>query len=279
MKMNLVNTDKAWETLHNRLEQENLIPENKNKQIFRHISHFGNIVAAAVVLLCIFVGSGIYLLSDKRHGDLLSMSNDEGETSLVTTFEDGSTAYLSGNTSIYYPEHFRKHERRIKVDGDALFDINREPERPFYIETEHALVKVLGTAFRINTNNNTSFELSVKHGLVEVSSKLWSKPVLVAAGETVSLQNGNLIKRNLTSDQFTKFTSKIRFKNERLDNILRVINRSTGANIVLDSNDLKDLKLNVSFRNNSVDTMMKVICIGLNLEYTMKDNTIHIYKP
>ncbi len=272
----LVNTDKAWENLYNRLEQENLISKASQK----HRLYFWDLVGAAVILFCIFIGTGIYMLSDRSKGALLSMTNEDVTSSLVATFEDGSTAYLSENTSIYYPEHFLGNERRIKVDGDALFDINREPERPFFIETEHVLVKVLGTAFRVNTNNkNTAFELSVKKGLVEVCDKSWGKTVLVAAGESVSLVNGQLLKGHLNTDQFSKFTSKLRFKDESLENMVKVIMQTTDSDIVIDSDELKNLKLNASFRDNSADTMVKIICIGLNLNYKVKDDVFHIYKP
>ncbi len=273
---NLVNTDKAWELLQNRLEQENLIPKAPQKRRL----YFGDFVGAAVILFCIFIGTGIYMLSDRSREELLSTINEDTMTSLVTTFDDGSTAYLSGSTSIYYPKHFKKSERKIKVEGDALFNISKDPKRPFIIETEHVRIKVLGTAFRVNTNNkNSSFELAVRNGVVEVTEKSWGKPLLVAAGESVSLINGRLLKGIFATDQFSRFTSKMSFRDERLENIVNVIKQTTGSNIVLESEDLKDMRLNVSFRDNSTDTMVKIICIGLKLDYTVSDNGFYIHKP
>ncbi|MDR1369823.1 MAG: FecR domain-containing protein [Dysgonamonadaceae bacterium] len=274
----LVDTGKAWENLQNRLTQENLIPENRKKLRL----HSWNLTGAAVIIFCIFTGFGIYVLSDKSGNDLLSVTNEESGTSLVTTLEDGSTIYLTGNTSISYPEHFKTHERTVEIKGDALFEVIKDQERPFIVETEHVRIKVLGTAFRVNTNDknsSSSFELSVIRGLVEVTGKSWGNPVPVAAGESVSLINGRLLKGNPKTDQFSKFNSRIRFKDENLDNILRVIKQTTGTNVILGSDDLKDLKLNVSFRNNSPDAMVKVICIALKLNYTSEDNTFYIYKP
>ncbi|GHU89392.1 anti-sigma factor [Bacteroidia bacterium] len=278
--MNVINKDEAWKILYNRLEQENLIPEELAYRIrFRNPVTGILFPAAAILLLCILIGTGIFMLSDQQKNNLLSKTNNDPGTTLVTTLEDGSTVYLAESTSVYYPNLFPEDERRVKIEGDALFDVSKEPERPFLVETEHVLVKVLGTTFRIHTNKGEfPFELSVKHGLVEVTKKLNGKSILISAGETVSLEGSNLVKKD-TQGEFSQFTSKIKFKDEPLENILKVIKENSGTNIILESENLKNPVLTVTFKNQSVDSMIKVICTALDLSYTEKSDGIHIYKP
>ncbi|MDR3060800.1 MAG: FecR family protein [Dysgonamonadaceae bacterium] len=273
-QMNAINTDEAWKVLYNRLKQEDLIPEEKTAHRIQPWN-----LAAAILLLCLLTGTGIFMLSDKQKNNLLSKTNNDVGTTLVTTLEDGSIVYLAGQTSVYYPPLFSGDERRVKIEGDALFDVRKEPERPFLVETKHILVKVHGTTFRIHTNKgNFPFELSVKHGLVEITKKSDGKSILASTGETVSLEGGNLVKKD-TEGEFTQFTSTMKFKDEPLENILKVLKENSGTNIVLESEDLKNQVLTVTFKNQSVNSMVKTICIALNLSFAEKSDGIFIYKP
>lgn len=278
--MNVINKDEAWKILYNRLEQENLIPEEKSVYRIKFRNPAKVILfPAAAILLCILIGTGIFILSGKPKNNLLSKTNNDPGTTLVTTLEDGSTVYLAESTSIHYPNFFPGDERRVKIEGDALFDVSKEPERPFLVETEHVLVKVLGTTFRIHANKGEfPFELSVKHGLVEVTKKSDGKSILISAGETVSLEGSNLVKKD-TPGEFPQFTFKIKFKDEPLENILKVIKENSGTNMILESENLKNSALTVTFKNQSADSMIQVICAALGLSYTERSDGIHIYKP
>ena len=93
-------TDRAWNTLYQRLDKEGLLP-GKPVSPFRSLAWKGGVAAAAVALLCLLV-SVAYLNNTGRNTDpnLLTRQNSETATTLVTTLEDGSVVYLAGNTSL-----------------------------------------------------------------------------------------------------------------------------------------------------------------------------------
>ncbi len=273
-KTNLINTDKAWENLYERLKDEQLLPE---RQPASHLMNFRKI--AAVVLLCLLSGVAVYLLTNNRQENLLSKTNNDARSTLVTTLQDGSVVYLNSKTSLYYPESFTGKERRVRIEGDALFDISKEPQRPFYIETGPVVVKVLGTTFRIRTSGNeSSFQLSVDQGTVEVTEKNSGNALRVQTGEMVSLESGTL-KRSAAGLSQPDFTGRMRFKDERLDNILKVINHVSGIPISISDKALGDETLTVTFNNDSVDHMIDLICVAMNLKCTKKENIISIDRP
>ena len=61
----------------------------------------------------------------------LIMQENTEQSTLVTTLEDGSIVYMGGETSLQYPEHFSMDKREVSLQGNALFDVTGNRERPF----------------------------------------------------------------------------------------------------------------------------------------------------
>ena len=88
-------TDRAWNTLYQRLDEEGLL-SGRQASTFRSLAWKGGMTAAAVALLCLLV-SVVYLNRTGQDADrnLLTRQNSETATTLVTTLEDGSVVYLA----------------------------------------------------------------------------------------------------------------------------------------------------------------------------------------
>ncbi|WP_455591508.1 FecR family protein [Bacteroides sp.] len=267
-------TDQAWNRLYNRLDNEGLIPETNSRNSLRPALLRWGMATAAVVAICVSF-SVIYFSGKETQPaqPLLTQQNKEKST-LVTTLEDGSVVYLAEATSLQYPEHFATEKREVSLQGDALFDITGNRKRPFLIETEEVRVEVLGTAFNVKTNGNVPFELSVQRGLVKVTLKKDGQDTYVKAGETVTLLERKLqLRHTPDKKQFASYTRNMRFKDERLADILRVINLNEPETQIQAPPQLSKRKLTVAFANDSPETMVELICMALNLKYSKEKNT------
>ena len=273
-----VHTDQAWNELYSRLEQDNLIPARGQKRLMRPV--FAG-MAAAIAVLCLCGALGIWLLNDWGTDErLLSLKNGPEDNTLVTTLEDGSIIYLAQDATLSYPEHFEADKRLVKLDGNALFDVSGNKQRPFLIETKYTTIEVVGTAFNVKNNGKSDFELSVQRGLVKVTRLDNGESSFVKAGETVIL-NKNLFLKSPTSDmdQFARYTERIQFKDETLANIVRVINRMSSQPVQLSSSELENRRLTVSFYDNSPAAMTELICLALGLTSEQKEDTLVISAP
>lgn len=273
-----VHTDQAWHELYSRLEQDNLIPARGQKRLMRPV--FAG-MAAAIAVLCLCGALGIWLLNDWGTDErLLSLKNGPEDNTLVTTLEDGSIIYLAQDATLSYPEHFEADKRLVKLDGNALFDVSGNKQRPFLIETKYTTIEVVGTAFNVKNNGKNDFELSVQRGLVKVTRLDNGESSFVKAGETVIL-NKNLFLKSPTSDmdQFARYTERIQFKDETLANIVRVINRMSSQPVQLSSSELENRRLTVSFYDNSPAAMTELICLALGLTSEQKEDTLVISAP
>jgi len=258
---------KAWDKLHARLDSEKLIPtrtiaakENRIPKLVR---------VAAFLLILLGVSAVVYLNVNRKPNIEMVRVNTGNETNtLIKTLNDGSVIYIAKNSLFSFPEEFESESRNVELKGQAFFDITPNPDKPFIIETNEALIQVLGTAFNVKTENGTGFELFVDRGKVKVSLK--NDPdhfVLVGAGEKISEFNNNLVKSkhyaNATDSWYRK---RMHFKDETLQNIINVLNRNFNTTFVVAEKGIGNRKLTVTFRDETVVTMTELICVTLNLK-------------
>jgi len=265
----LVDVDKAWDKLHRRLKEENLLEPANQKAIT--VSFFTKMRrVAAVALICVCSGAIVLYLSSKKEKEtLVSIFNGEISNTLVSMLEDGSIVFLSVGGVLSCPESFTSDKRQVALHGEAMFDVNSDKNRPFLIETEPALVEVTGTEFNIKSAGKESFELCVLHGSVNVTLKATGKTLQVVNGEMVRLQSGHL-QKSLSSAmmQFERYTQKVQFKDNRLEDIVRVIRKLTDKSVSYSDDTLKDMEITIAFDNNTIEEMIGLLCEVLHLSFS-----------
>ena len=231
-------------------------------------------VAATVLLL--FAVSSTILFSGLWSKNIIIHSSSDPNT-LVHTLVDGSSVYLTPNTTLTYSKKFGSSNRNITLEGEAFFDVSSNPNLPFVIETSDASVRVLGTSFSVKSTKVDDFEVIVESGVVSVSSKVITQQTIVAnAGDRVTMVNNQLAKRTIQQTTPSWKKQRIQFKDETLANIIFVINRNFNANIILENPGLENRRLTVTFHNNSINSMVEVICATLALDALYVNNTIII---
>lgn len=278
IEKNKTNTDQAWNQLYSRLAEDGLLPQSEevSKRTILHSATF-KWVASIAILLVSFAVASIVISQNFKEKQLLSLYNDKDEATLVTTLEDGSIVYLADQTSLQYPTHFEKGRREVFLQGNAFFDVKGNRKRPFVIETDLIQVEVLGTAFNVKGKDNNNFSLSVDRGEVKVTLKKTGQSIYIKAGETGLLRSDQLqtvVTKDV--DQFYRYTRQIQFKDERLVDVVRVINKNTEGLQLEVAPSLEDRLLTVTFANDSVSSMAQLICMALNLQYVQQQDKIRI---
>ncbi len=273
-----INVDEAWNRLHGRLREDDLIPD-KNLQVLRRRRR----ISYAAVLTVFFV-AGILMwqrMWPAQQPESFTLLNAEENTVLVTTLNDGSAVYLTQGSSLTYPENFKKKMREVSLTGEALFEVEGNLQRPFIIETQYATVQVTGTVFNIKTTpGEENFELHVQEGTVKVFRKGTQEDIRVDAGESLRWLEGKWEKETSPDiNLYPLYTYRLRFKDEALSDLLPIINRSAEVPVVLSDPEIGNRKITVTFIDNTSESMTELICLALKLQWTKRQDTIYISKP
>ncbi len=74
-----------------------------------------------------------------------------GMTSLILA--DGSKVWLNANSELKFPISFSDNQREVSLKGEGYFEIERSPDKPFYVRSSGHTIKVLGTKFNVNNKS------------------------------------------------------------------------------------------------------------------------------
>ena len=87
------------------------------------------------------------------------------------TLPDSTVVTMNHNSSLEFPLAFNGDERRVKLNGEGYFDVARDEEKPFIVETGKEIqIKVLGTEFNLQSfSSDDIVQVSLISGSVEIS--------------------------------------------------------------------------------------------------------------
>lgn len=109
------------------------------------------------------------------------------------TLNDGSVVNLASGSRIVYPSIFSGKERRVRLCGEALFEVSHDAAHPFIVETFVCDVKVLGTRFNVEAYESENlFTTALLQGSVCVTDLRTHEQVLMEPNTVVRLENGRL---------------------------------------------------------------------------------------
>jgi ferric-dicitrate binding protein FerR (iron transport regulator) len=267
--------DKAWSTLYNRLEEDQLIgtAERKSELINVFLR-----VAAVIIVLVSLTFTGKYIISGGKYGQLTTISTSIGEKNRIVNLPDGSEIYLNRNSSLEYPEKFRKNSRKVKLSGEAFFDISPDSNRPFIIDAGKAKVQVVGTSFNIITSNQSDeVEVFVKTGKVILMSNDGDRSIALDPGFK-GVINGILPSKSLNDDPnyLSWNTGEMIYDGTILDKVFYDLQRVHNINVEVTDDSILDETLSTVFDNDSPDTIIRLICTAFSLKFEKKDEVYYL---
>ncbi|MBA8821932.1 transmembrane sensor [Ochrobactrum sp. P6BSIII] len=178
---------------------------------------------------------------------------------------DGTKIYLDGNSAM--DTTFLADERHIKlIRGRAWFNVARDENRPFYVETQNATVRVLGTIFTVDIEKSDKTTVSVESGEVSVHSA--DSQIELEAGNVATASPGGLHKlENAEIDRMSSWRRGLIIMNQTpLETVLSEVSRYTTGRIVVSGQNIKNLQLSGVFRTDDTDAIFAALQSVLGLK-------------
>lgn len=141
--------DAGWARLKARMDGEatlHKVPRPRTARVVRMSGlRWAATIAASLLLL---VGAAYWLRTvPPPVADMQTINTNDEPRSL--TLPDGSTVMLNHHSTLVYPATFSAGERRVVLQGEAYFDVEHDPARPFTVEHGRLSTRVTGTEFNI----------------------------------------------------------------------------------------------------------------------------------
>lgn len=151
----------------------------------------GGMAAAAAVL-------AVALVSRRDDTPLPEMFETPPGQRRTVRLADGSSVTLNSGTRLTVA--FSDQQRSVVLEkGEALFDVAKDPTRPFTVAAGERLVTVVGTAFNVR-HLDQSVTVTVARGLVDVGDHDGGGKVRLTPGQQVSAKAGQPLGPVVTVD-------------------------------------------------------------------------------
>ncbi|WP_373511294.1 FecR domain-containing protein [Persicitalea sp.] len=205
---------------------------------------------------------------------------------LKVHLSDGSVVSLSKDSRLTYPETFDAARRVVTLSGEAFFEVQKNPDRPFLVYANETVTKVLGTSFRVAAYDDApDVTVQVRTGRVsvfvrkdfeEASAKAQRTGVVLTPNQqAVFLKDQIQLSKTLvaTPELLTPPSQKpsFNFNNTPLQKVFDTLEQAYGVEIVADADLIAHRSLTVSMEDETLYEKLDVICKTLDLTYQIVD--------
>ena len=200
-----------------------------------------------------------------------------GEYNLVLS--DGTSVIINSDSKLSVPDHFVGKERRVYLEGEALFHVSRDSEHPFIVETEDGDITVLGTVFNVNAYpDETYIQTTLVEGSVAFKGKGMVVSRMISPGEqiTYDVQTNDINVEQVNTDVFTAWTEgKWIIEGMRLDEIMKQLARWYDITVFYQNPEAKELVFTGDLEKyNKCNVILDIISLTTNVEFELKERVI-----
>ena len=269
------NIDLAWNKVESQIAtQENTTEPTRQRSLFRRPLY--SWVAAAVVLITVGVVS--WLISQNAQNQWVTKFSETRQV-IPIVLADGSKVWLNKKSQLSFPKKFNQKERQVMLEGEAFFEITKNPQLPFIIEAAGTTTKVLGTSFNIKAKKSSNeVKVSVATGKVAFfATNLPQKTVLLTKnqqGVYNKTQKQVIKKENYNVNELTWQTGMMVFKQEKLSKVIQLLSDRYGKSVKLANAELNDCVLTTTLDKLPLKEAVEVIALTLNISFQINENEV-----
>lgn len=238
----------------------------------RRVARWGWASAAAAALVAL-----MFSLNMDR-GQVSDLHETDYGEQRTFSLPDGSTVTL--NTRSTLSVQFERSARRVfLLQGQAMFDVVEDRDRPFVVETGDVALSVLGTRFSVYRRVD-SVELVVVEGTVGAESRRApGRQVLVQAGEAALATPEGAIRRRQAVDVEKALAwteQRLIFEETALSEVVAEFNRYNRVPLVVEDGDLAGRPITTVFRAHDASALVGFLELEPDIEVERGADAIRI---
>ena len=277
--------------------------QNKTKK--RLVYFIGGCILVGLAFAFMYSGSALRKTFIGKDNAVINTGNKkeiitEKGTRTKTQLPDGSTVWLNAGSKVTYTGNLSGPTREVYLEGEAYFDIVKQPLHPFIVHTGNINIRVLGTAFNVKSyTTDKTIETTLLRGLIEITKQDDdSKAVFLHPNQKIVIERNNLtgisgsasttlpvsaypISKVDVSDvkeiQETAWMfNRLSFKGDDFETLATKLERWYNVKIVFEDNAVKKLHFNGALENETIEQVFEALQMASPFNYKINNNEIHI---
>ena len=206
-------------------------------------------VAAVAIVLLGFITVTAYWQGSRQiqsnFSDIVVEAPLGSKTKL--TLPDGSTVWLNAGSKMVYSQGFGVSDRRLAFQGEGYFEVEKNDEMPFLVQTHDVNVTVVGTKFNFrNYPEDEEAVVELLEGKVALENQLKEEAVRYLSPNEKMVLHKATGEMDITSTKVKEATlwteNILLFDEDLLPDIVRELERSYHVQIEIENEDLKQTR-------------------------------------
>lgn len=160
------------------------------------------------------------------------------------TLGDGTVVQLNSGSTLIFPAKFSGGKREVYLKGEGFFEVTRNAERPFVVNTHSINIRVLGTKFNVSAYENETTASAV---LVDGSVEVFDNKLFGGANLRIKPNQGcffdkthlDLIVKEVDVNEYISWKDGIlQFKDQPLSDIIEKVEKFYNCTIIVEDEEL-----------------------------------------
>ncbi|MEQ8301919.1 MAG: FecR family protein [Cyclobacteriaceae bacterium] len=254
---------------------EMLHDESESEAGRQALSLRSRVLRIAAIFLLAAISYGLWNIAIREFSSSRTVTVNSNETIRKVLLSDGSIVWLKPKSKLLYAQAFPNDSRQVTLEGEALFEVAKDPARPFVISASRLRATVLGTSFNIKSRAE-DIEVVVLTGQVRLTSAEDSHGILLVANEkgVYRESEGSLSKLTLQDEEKrgVEFGTgyNMRFEGAMLKDVVSKMSSKFDLRIELDQPAVGACRITADLTDQSLEKSLSLISLALELEYQIE---------
>ncbi len=263
----------GWSRL---LEKRNKSHRQKNHSLIYRISTY-----AAIAIIAIAVTSICFYANSDRGTTVTRYVGGDGLEADVIVLPDGTRVSLGARTFFSYDSRYGERKRVVHLEGEAYFEVAKEEDKPFIVETKEQSIEALGTKFNVSAYPEDSLLVTtLLEGSVLLTNHYLSGSTILKPGEqqVYNKNTQSVHLQQVDANQFVSWTTGYYyFPKQSLESILYRLSHVYGVQFTVESETLNHRMFTGTFyRGQSIKEIMEIIRLSIPIHYEIEDHRVTI---
>lgn len=216
---------------------------------------------------------------EQELAQMMEIKTNPGMTTSLT-LPDGTLVFLNSESTLSYPSHFDGDTRNVNLQGEAYFEVAKDPEKKFIVSTSHqSQIEVLGTHFNVEAyekeNRVSATLVEGKIGFIYKCDNT-SKKVLMTPGQKLVYDpKDSKVQLYATSgeSEIAWKEGKIIFRNTPLEEGLRMLEKRYNVEFIIKNNRLKGDSFTGTFTNQRLERILEYFQLSSQIRWRYLDSS------